>query len=196
MSRRARPQAASDSPYLPALVLLFAGSGCAALIYQIVWLQLLQLVVGSSAISLAVLLATFMGGMCLGSLILPRKVDASHHPLRVYAPRARHRGRRPGDSLGHADRQRPVCRRRRPADRAGGRCGHLSAAADRAHGCDAAGDRAMGRGDAVRGRVARVLLRRQHRRRGRQDAGDGVLSPPRLRRRDRDVCPRFMYERW
>jgi spermidine synthase len=67
MSRRARPQAASDSPYLPALVLLFAGSGCAALIYQIVWLQLLQLVVGSSAISLAVLLATFMGACAWGA---------------------------------------------------------------------------------------------------------------------------------
>ena len=47
---------------LPALLLLFIGSGCAALIYEIVWFQLLQLVVGSSAISLGVLLGTFMGG--------------------------------------------------------------------------------------------------------------------------------------
>jgi len=30
---------------LPALLLLFIGSGCAALIYEIVWLQLLQLVI-------------------------------------------------------------------------------------------------------------------------------------------------------
>ena len=29
---------------LPCLVLLFIGSGCAALIYEVVWLQLLQLV--------------------------------------------------------------------------------------------------------------------------------------------------------
>ena len=35
---------------LPALLLLFVGSGCAALIYEIVWFQLLQLVVGSKAI--------------------------------------------------------------------------------------------------------------------------------------------------
>jgi spermidine synthase len=64
---------------------LFAGSGCAALIYEIVWLQLLQLVIGSSAISLGVLLGTFMGGMCLGSLLLPRLLSPRWHPLRVYA---------------------------------------------------------------------------------------------------------------
>lgn len=47
------------------LLPLFIGSGCAALIYEIVWLQLLQLVIGSSAVSLGVLLGTFMGGMGL-----------------------------------------------------------------------------------------------------------------------------------
>src|SRR5690606_18430588 len=71
--------------YMPALLLLFVGSGCAALIYEIVWFQLLQLVIGSSAISLGVLLGTFMGGMCLGSLMLPRFIGAEQHPLRVYA---------------------------------------------------------------------------------------------------------------
>ena len=70
---------------LPALLLLFVGSGCAALIYEVVWFQLLQLVIGSSAISLGVLLGTFMGGMCLGSFLLPRYIDARHHPLKVYA---------------------------------------------------------------------------------------------------------------
>jgi spermidine synthase len=64
---------------------LFVGSGCAALIYEVVWIQLLQLVIGSSALSLGVLLGTFMGGMCLGSLLLPRFVDPAAHPLRVYA---------------------------------------------------------------------------------------------------------------
>jgi len=69
----------------PLLLALFAGSGCAALIYEIVWLQLLQLVIGSTAVSLAVLLGTYMGGMCLGSLALPRFISARRHPLRVYA---------------------------------------------------------------------------------------------------------------
>ena len=71
--------------FLPALLLLFVGSGCAALMYEIVWFQLLQLVIGSSSISLGILLGTFMGGMCLGSLLLSRVVSARRHPLRVYA---------------------------------------------------------------------------------------------------------------
>jgi spermidine synthase len=70
---------------MPLLLLLFVGSGCAALIYEIVWFQLLQLVIGSSIVSLGVLLGTFMAGMCLGSLLLPRAVSPRHHPLRVYA---------------------------------------------------------------------------------------------------------------
>jgi spermidine synthase len=70
---------------LPLLLALFVGSGCSALIYEVVWLQLLQLVIGSSAASLAVLLGTFMGGMCLGSIALPRLISARRHPLRVYA---------------------------------------------------------------------------------------------------------------
>ncbi|HEY6362624.1 MAG TPA: fused MFS/spermidine synthase [Vicinamibacterales bacterium] len=71
--------------WLPALLLLFVGSGCAALIYEVVWFQLLQLSVGSSAVSLGILLGVFMGGMCLGSLLLPRFINPRHHPLKVYA---------------------------------------------------------------------------------------------------------------
>ena len=67
------------------LLALVLGSGCSALVYEIVWLQLLQLVIGSTAVSLGVLLGTFMGGMCLGSLLLPRIISCRPHPLRVYA---------------------------------------------------------------------------------------------------------------
>ncbi len=75
----------SSRRFLPALLVLFVGSGCAALIYEIVWFQFLELVIGSSAVSLGVLLGTFMGGMCIGSLFLSRVISARHHPLRVYA---------------------------------------------------------------------------------------------------------------
>ena len=71
--------------WLPVLLLLFVGSGCAALIYEIVWFQLLELFVGSSSVSIGVLLGTFMGGMCLGSFLLPRYISTRHHPLKVYA---------------------------------------------------------------------------------------------------------------
>ncbi len=70
---------------LPAVIVLFVGSGCAALIYEIVWFQMLSLVIGSSAVSLGVLLGTFMGGMCLGALLLPRWIAPHRHPLQVYA---------------------------------------------------------------------------------------------------------------
>src|SRR5579862_6025936 len=97
MSRRAIPRepaaalaipvetAAVVSPFFLPLLSLAAGSGCAALIYEVVWLQLLQLVIGSSAISLGLLLAAYMGGLCLGSAALPRLVSARQNPLRVYA---------------------------------------------------------------------------------------------------------------
>ncbi len=76
---------AAPRRFLPVMLLLFVGSGCAAMIYEVVWLQLLQLVIGSTAASLGVLLGAFMGGMCLGSLLLPRLVSGRRHPLRVYA---------------------------------------------------------------------------------------------------------------
>ncbi len=60
--------------------------GCAAFIYEIVWFQLLQLVIGSSTpYRWALLLAAYMGGLCLGSAALPRLVSSQIHPMRVYA---------------------------------------------------------------------------------------------------------------
>lgn len=70
---------------MPILLLLSFGSGCAALIFELVWFQLLQFVIGASSLSLAALLASFMGGMALGSAALPWLVSARRHPLRVYA---------------------------------------------------------------------------------------------------------------
>src|SRR5436190_22440644 len=87
-SYRREPLANSTGPrrvYFPLLLLLLAGSGCAALIYEIVWFQLLQLVIGSSGVSLGLLLAAYMGGLCLGSILLARYVPPEVHPLKVYA---------------------------------------------------------------------------------------------------------------
>lgn len=74
--------------FLPVLLILFAASGCSALIYEIVWYQMLQLAIGSTAVSLGFLLASFMGGLCIGSIGLPRYLARRHsgaHPLRIYA---------------------------------------------------------------------------------------------------------------
>ena len=86
--RKERPKTTAEPalpPNLPLILALFAGSGAAALIYEVVWFQLLQLVIGATAVSLGVLLATFMGGLCLGSLLAGRLIPQVQHPLRVYA---------------------------------------------------------------------------------------------------------------
>jgi spermidine synthase len=66
-------------------LLVFFLSGTAALIYELVWFHLVQLVVGASSISVAALLASLMGGMALGSVLLPRVVSVVRHPWRVVA---------------------------------------------------------------------------------------------------------------
>src|SRR5437899_12888234 len=78
------PDRPESSKYLPLLLLLFAGSGCAALIYETVWYQVLELAIGMTAVSLGFLLATFMGGLCIGSLLLPRTKFIEMHPLKLY----------------------------------------------------------------------------------------------------------------
>jgi spermidine synthase len=75
----------SVARFFPLLLLLFAGSGCAALIYEVAWYQVLQLALGSTAVSLGFLLAAFMGGLCIGSIALPKLNLQGKHPLRIYA---------------------------------------------------------------------------------------------------------------
>src|SRR5277367_2437522 len=84
-NRPSTPVPSRSDRFLPVLLILSAASGAAALIYEIVWYQLLQLAIGSTAVSLGVLLATFMGGLCIGSVGLPRLRAAQQHPLRIYA---------------------------------------------------------------------------------------------------------------
>ena len=138
-----RPRARS----LPVLLVLFVGSGCAALIYEVVWLQLLQLVIGSTAVSLGVLLGTFMGGMCAGSLLLPRtRLRPPAPPAGLRTARAGHRRHRARGTVRHA-----VCRahvytlcRPRPGGHLIARgCGRrVLVATHAADGRHAAGDRA------------------------------------------------------
>ncbi len=69
----------------PLLLFMFLGSGVAALIYEVLWFELLEIVIGSSAFSLAILLSVYMGGLFLGSLLLPSLLPCSFNPLRLYA---------------------------------------------------------------------------------------------------------------
>ena len=85
LPRKAGPIRSTNVIVTSSLLLLFVGSGCSALIYELVWFQWLGLIIGVSALSLGILLATFLGGMGLGAWWLPRWLGLSRHPLRVYA---------------------------------------------------------------------------------------------------------------
>lgn len=67
-----------------AAALLF-GSGFCALVYQTVWLRDFRLIFGASTPSTAAVLALFMGGLGLGSLVLGRRADRALRPLALYA---------------------------------------------------------------------------------------------------------------
>lgn len=77
--------AVRETPRVAVLLFLFLASGCAALIYEIVWFQQLCLVLGATSVSLAILLACFMAGMGLGSFAFPRCIPSLVHPLRAFA---------------------------------------------------------------------------------------------------------------
>jgi len=63
------------------LHLIFFLSGAAVLIYQLVWLRILELVFGVTVYAVGTVLAAFMAGMALGSLIFGQIADRMRRPL-------------------------------------------------------------------------------------------------------------------
>ena len=68
-----------------ALVLCFFASGAAGLVYQVLWTRQLSLIFGVTTYAVATVLATFMGGLALGSWVLGRMVDRRPNALAWYA---------------------------------------------------------------------------------------------------------------
>src|SRR5204862_7941016 len=64
--------------------LLLFGSGACALIYQTVWLREFRLIFGASTAASAAVLAIFMGGLGVGSIVLGKRADATRNPLALY----------------------------------------------------------------------------------------------------------------
>ncbi|TFW08748.1 hypothetical protein E4K72_07405 [Oxalobacteraceae bacterium OM1] len=64
---------------------MFFASGMAALVYQVLFAKRLALVFGSTATATFTVLATFLGGMAIGSLIGSRIAQRAKRPLQVYA---------------------------------------------------------------------------------------------------------------
>ena len=68
-----------------ALLLLFAVSGFAGLIYESIWTQYLGLFLGHAAYAQSFVLMLFMGGMALGAWLVSRRSATIARPLAVYA---------------------------------------------------------------------------------------------------------------
>src|SRR3954447_16456932 len=81
------PATATVTPTAPTTLsgaMLLFGSGLCALIYQMAWLREFRLIFGASTASSAAVLAIFMLGLGLGSLILGPRADRQSRPLSFY----------------------------------------------------------------------------------------------------------------
>lgn len=67
------------------LYTLVAISGACGLMYEVVWIRALGLGFGTSTPMIALVTATFMGGLALGNAWLGARADRQPHPLRFYA---------------------------------------------------------------------------------------------------------------
>ena len=67
------------------LIGLFFVSGISALMYEIAWTRLLNLLFGDTVLAVSTVLASFMAGLALGSFWGGRIVDRRSHVLTIYA---------------------------------------------------------------------------------------------------------------
>src|SRR5712692_9086940 len=80
----------TEGPYLerwPAFAVLaacFFLSGATALIYEVVWLRMLGLVFGHTVYAITTVLAAFMAGLGLGSMLFGRRAARFADPIRTY----------------------------------------------------------------------------------------------------------------
>ncbi|MEE9216631.1 MAG: fused MFS/spermidine synthase [Anaerolineales bacterium] len=82
---RSAPKETLSKSVLLAVLGCFFLSGMAGLIYQVVWTRRLTLVFGTTLHSVSAVVAVFMGGLALGSLIFGRMADRAKKPLLMFA---------------------------------------------------------------------------------------------------------------
>jgi len=68
-----------------ALAVLLGASGCAALVYQVLWVKQLSLVVGVDVHAVTIAVSAFFAGLALGSYYLGRLAEGLTRPLHLYA---------------------------------------------------------------------------------------------------------------
>lgn len=80
-------QRSAAEPGLRARYLIFLAfflSGASGLVLQVLWLRMLKLVFGSTALATSTVLSAFMGGLALGSWVFGRVADRYANKLRLY----------------------------------------------------------------------------------------------------------------
>jgi len=77
---------AAPAPYLYRLLLLTAfGTGAASFVYEIGWIRMLALVLGSSTHAFELMLSAFLLGLATGGIWIKRRIDTLGSPLRFLA---------------------------------------------------------------------------------------------------------------
>ena len=66
------------------ILVIFFISGACSLVYEVAWMRMLTLVFGVTAVAISTVLASFMGGLALGSYLFGRIIDTRNRPLRIY----------------------------------------------------------------------------------------------------------------
>ena len=82
--RPTRVPAVSGTAMSGFVLILFFGSGAAALIYEVSWVRALTLQFGSTSLAVSTVLTLFMGGLALGAWVAGRHADHTMSPLTTY----------------------------------------------------------------------------------------------------------------
>lgn len=80
----------APAPFAPPLLtrillIVSAGTAVASFIYEIAWIRMLSLVIGSATHSFELMLSAFILGLALGALWVRRRADRFRHPVRTLA---------------------------------------------------------------------------------------------------------------
>ena len=73
-----------SSRIIPPIAICFILSGATGLIYEVLWARMLGLVFGATTLAVSTVLASFMGGLALGSALAGRVAARLQRPLRAY----------------------------------------------------------------------------------------------------------------
>jgi len=76
---------AQGDPLLWLLLIVGLGTGLSSFMYEIGWIRLLSMVIGSATHSFEVMLSAFIFGMAMGSLFVRRRMDHFKRPIVVLA---------------------------------------------------------------------------------------------------------------